>query len=63
MAAMEQLVDRWMSDSVWREELRTNPEEALQRSGADLDETDWEMIRSIDWSASDGELEERLSKC
>ena len=60
--AMQQLTDRFMNDAGFREEMRQDPEGAAERSGYELDEEDREALRSVDWSASDEELKERVSK-
>ena len=60
--AMQQLADRFMNDADFREEMRQDPEGAAERSGFALDEEDRQALRSVDWSGSDEELKERVSK-
>ena len=60
--AMQQLADRFMNDADFREEMRKDPEGAAERSGYALDEEDRQALRSVDWSGSDEELNERVSK-
>ena len=60
--AMQQLADRFMNDAGFREEMRQDPEGTAERSGFALDEEDRQALRGIDWSASDEELKERVSK-
>ncbi len=60
--AMQQLTDRFMNDAEFREEMRQNPEGAAERSGYQLDEEDRQALRSVDWSAPDEMLKERVSK-
>ncbi len=60
--AMQQLADRFMNDADFREEMRQDPEVAAERSGYELDEEDRQALRSVDWSGSDEELKERVSK-
>ncbi len=60
--SMQQLADRFMNDAGFREEMRRDPEGAAERSGLQLDEEDKQALRSIDWSGSDEELKERVSK-
>ena len=60
--SMQQLADRFMNDEQFREEMRRDPEGAAEGSGLQLDEEDRQALRSIDWSGSDEELKERLSK-
>jgi hypothetical protein len=60
--SMQQLAGRFMNDAQFREEMRQDPEGAAERSGLPLDEEDKQALRSIDWSGSDEELKERVSK-
>jgi hypothetical protein len=60
--AMSQLADRFMNDADFREQMRQDPEGAAERSGLQLDEEDRQALKSIDWSGSDEELKERVSK-
>jgi hypothetical protein len=60
--AMNQLADRFMNDADFREQMRQDPEGAAERSGYQLDDEDKQALRSIDWSGSDEQLNERVSK-
>ena len=60
--AMQQLADRFMNDAQFREEMRQDPEGAAERSGYQLDDEDKQALKSIDWSGSDEQLNERVSK-
>jgi hypothetical protein len=60
--SMQQLADRFMNDADFREEMRRDPERAAERSGLALDDEGREALRSVDWSGSDEELNERVSK-
>ncbi len=60
--AMGQLADRFMEDADFREEMRQDPEGAAERSGFALDDEDRQALKSIDWSTTDEELMERVSK-
>ncbi len=60
--AMRKLADRFMSDAQFREEMKQDPEGAAERSGLPLDEEDKQALRSVDWSGSDEQLNERVSK-
>jgi hypothetical protein len=60
--AMQQLTERFMNDADFREEMRQDPEGTAQRSGLQLDEEDRQALKSIDWSGSNEELKERVSK-
>ena len=60
--SMQRLADRFMNDAEFREQMKQDPEGAAERSGLPLDEEDRQALRSIDWSGSDEELMERVSK-
>jgi hypothetical protein len=59
---MQQLADRFMNDEQFREEMRQDPEGAAERSGYHLDDEDKQALRSMDWSATGEELNQRVSK-
>jgi len=61
-AAVEQLLDRWINDPAFRQELRADPEAAVRRTGTGLDDTEWAALRQVDWSLPDEELQSRVSK-
>jgi hypothetical protein len=60
--AMSQLAERFMNDTGFREQMRQDPEGTAQRSGLQLDEEDRQALRSMDWSSSDEQLNQRVSK-
>jgi hypothetical protein len=60
--AMEQLADKFMNDADFREEMRQDPEGTAKRFGFALDDENRQALRSVDWSVSDEELKERVSK-
>lgn len=60
--SMQQLADRFMNDVEFREQMRRDPEGAANSTGLQLDEEDRQALRSVDWSGSDEELKERVSK-
>jgi len=60
--SMQQLADKFMNDVNFRDEMRQDPEGAADRSGLPLDDEDKQALRSMDWSGSDEELSERVSK-
>ena len=60
--SMQQVADRFMNDTQFREEMRQDPEGAAERSGLPLDEEDRQALRSMDWSGSDEALNQRVSK-
>ena len=60
--AMSQLAERFMNDTDFREQMRQDPEGAAERSGYQLDDEDKQALKSVDWSSSDEELSQRVSK-
>jgi len=60
-AAVEQLIERWETDPVFRDELRADPEAAVRDSGADLEPDEWNAVREIDWNLPDEELRQRVN--
>jgi hypothetical protein len=60
--SMQQLADKFMNDADFRERMKQDPEGAAERSGLALDDEDKQALKSIDWSSSDEELKERVSK-
>jgi hypothetical protein len=60
--SMQQLADRFMNDAHFREQMMQDPQGAAERSGLPLDEEDKHALRSMDWSGSDEQLNERVSK-
>ena len=60
--AMQQLADKILNDVGFREQMKQDPEGAAQRSGFALDEEDRQALKSVDWSGSDEELNDRVSK-
>ena len=60
--ALEQLIDKWMNDVSFREEVRQNPFAAVERTGIVLTEEDKAVLQTIDWNLPDEELQARVSK-
>ena len=60
--AMQQLAERFMNDAYFRERMRQDPEGTAEREGFALDEEDRQALRSTDWSGTDEQLNERVSK-
>jgi len=59
---VEQVIDLWMSDPSFRDEVRANPEAAVRRAGADLNEDEWAALRAVDWNLPDEQLQARANK-
>ena len=62
-AGVEDLVDRWINDPAFRQEMREDAVGAVRRSGVDLDEDEWQALESVDWTLPDEELQARLNAC
>jgi hypothetical protein len=60
--AMNQLAERFMNDAEFREQMRQDPEGAAEREGFALDEEDKQALKGFDWSGSDEQLNDRVSK-
>lgn len=61
LESMQQLADSFMNDAEFWKQVK-DPKGAAERSGLQLGEEDRQALRSIDWSASDEELKQRVSK-
>jgi hypothetical protein len=59
---MQMLLERWTEDESFRKDLRSDPEGAASKIGADLSDEQREFLRSVDWTLSDEELEALLNK-
>lgn len=60
--AVKTLMDKWMNDPAFRDELRKDPEAAVRRTGVELEPDEWAAVRVIDWNTSDEELASRANK-
>ena len=56
------LMDRWINEPAFRDELRGNPEATVKKTGMELTGEEWAALKSIDWSLSDEELKLRANK-
>ena len=59
---VEMVMDRWMNDPTFRADLRANPEKAIEGVGVTLSEDEMAALKSVDWSLSDDELTQRVTK-
>lgn len=59
--AVGKLIDRWMNDPAFRQEMRLDPEKTVSRSGCELDPDEWAALRHVDWSLSDDQLRARIN--
>ncbi len=58
----EVLLDRWMNDPGFRSQMRQDPVAAIQQAGLTVEAEDEKDLRATDWTLSDEELAERISK-
>lgn len=56
------LIDRWINDPAFRQQMRADPEGTVKRSGTQLDADEWAALRNVDWQLSDEQLQSRISK-
>ncbi len=56
------LIDRWVNDSNFRNELRNDPEAAVKKAGAQLSSEELAALKKINWSQSDEQLKSIASK-
>jgi hypothetical protein len=59
---MQQLAERFINDAQFREQMQQGPEGAAERSGYHLDDEDKQALKSVGWSGSDEQLNDRVSK-
>jgi hypothetical protein len=62
MQELGKLMDKWINDQKFRQEVRKNPEQAVRATGANLTDEEWQTLRCVDWNCSDEELKTRISK-
>ena len=60
--AISNLINRWVNEPAFRDELRKDPEGAVKRAGAQLTSEEWSALKSVDWKLSDDELKARINK-
>ena len=58
-----ELMDRWVNEPGFRDEVRRDPEGAVRRSGIQLNDDEMAALHSVDWNLPDEELRSRLNKC
>jgi hypothetical protein len=61
-AGAKMILDRWVEDPRFREDVRSDPAGAARAIGADVDEEQLQFLRSVDWTLTDEELEPLLEK-
>jgi hypothetical protein len=62
-SSMMELLDRYLNDPQFKEQMRQDPEGTAQSTGLTFDDEDLQSIRNWDWGPSGEEhLKERMSK-
>ncbi len=59
---IEILMDKWMNEPTFREELKANPKDAVKNAGVTLSDDEMQTLNNVDWNLSDEELQSRISK-
>ncbi len=62
MAGVEQLVDRWMNEPGFKEQLAADPEGTVQAAGIALSADEWATLRNTGMAVGDAEKPTRISK-
>ena len=58
---MNQIMERWVADPEFSNQLRDDLEGAVSSLGLELKTEDLAMLREIDWQINDTELQTRLN--
>lgn len=56
------LIDRWVTDAEFRKAMRADAEATLRREGVHLGPAEYRALKKVDWSLSDDEIQNRMSK-
>ncbi len=51
--SLENVMDLWMNDTSFREELRNDPDAAVASRGIELSGEEKETLKEVDWNAPD----------
>jgi hypothetical protein len=60
--AVEELLDRYMNDPLFRAKMQIDPRMAVAECGLELTLEEQQSLHQFDWSLPDAQLQERLSK-
>jgi hypothetical protein len=60
--ALEHIMERYTTDPAFKAQLQADPEAATKAAGIALDDEDRAALRGLDFSLSDQELQQRVSK-
>jgi hypothetical protein len=60
--AVDQLMDKWLNEPGFKEQLLADPEATVQAAGWTLSDDDWAVVRNVVAGLGDQELEGRISK-
>ena len=59
---VDQLVDKWLNESGFREKMKQDPEGTVKGSGIRLNAEEWATVRNVVMTTSDEALQKRISK-
>ncbi len=62
MQGLEQIMERYTQDPAFKQQLQADPEAAAKAAGITLTDEDRAALRGLDFSLSDQELQQRVSK-
>jgi hypothetical protein len=60
--AVATLIDRWTNEPGFKETLKADPHGTIAASGITLSAEEEEALKQMDWTSSDEELAQRVSK-
>ncbi len=60
--ALDQIMERYTTDPTFKAQLQADPEAAAKSAGITLDEEDRQALRGLDFSLTDEQLQQRVSK-
>lgn len=59
--AVGKLIDRWLNEPKFRDEIRNDPEGTVKKAGVELSPDEWKALRNVNWDMSDEELKSRVN--
>lgn len=62
MSNLERVMDLWLNDGTFREELRSDPDTAVVSRGIELSGEERETLKTVDWNENDEKLQQRISQ-
>ena len=59
---VDKLVEKWLSNPSFRDEMKSDPEGTVKRLGITLNAEEWATVRNVVMTTSDEALKARISK-